>query len=254
MLSGNNKDRRSFIRKSAMAGIMASGIPGIVSAALADSAVKKNTLNKGSIILFQGDSITDAGRNRDDVDFNSVTALGSGYAFLTGAALLEEYANLDLKILNRGISGNKVYQLAERWDNDCLDLKPQIISILIGVNDIWHKLNGDYYGTVDIYRTDYIALLERTKSALPDVKLIICEPFAVPGVKAVDEKWYPEFYGYQRAAREIASKFGAAFIPLQKIYDEAQRKAPGSYWTPDGVHPSIAGAQLMAMAWLETIK
>lgn len=122
------------------------------------------------------------------------------------------------------------------------------------MNDIWHKLNGDYYGTVDIYRTDYIALLERTKSALPDVKLIICEPFAVPGVKAVDEKWYPEFYGYQRAAREIASKFGAAFIPLQKIYDEAQRKAPGSYWTPDGVHPSIAGAQLMAMAWLETIK
>jgi lysophospholipase L1-like esterase len=173
---------------------------------------------------------------------------------LAGAALLEKYPKLDLKIYNKGISGNKVYQLAERWDKDCLDLKPDILSILIGVNDIWHKLNGEYKGTVDIYRNDYIALLERSRKALPNVKLIICEPFAVPGVQAVDDKWYPEFYSYQKAAREIADTFGAVFIPYQKIYDEAQKQAPGSYWTPDGVHPSLAGAQLMASAWLEAVK
>jgi lysophospholipase L1-like esterase len=128
------------------------------------------------------------------------------------------------------------------------------LSILIGVNDIWHKLNGQYNGTVEIYRHDYIALLERTKKALPNVKLVICEPFAVPGVKAVDDKWYPEFYGYQKAAKEIADQFGATFIPYQKVYDEAQKQAPGAYWTGDGVHPTLAGAQLMAKAWISAVK
>jgi len=254
MNSENQNNRRNFIRKAAMGSMMALSIPEIVSASLSPLEVKKVTAGKGNVILFQGDSITDAGRNRDDSSFNSPGALGWGYSMLAGAALLEKYPRLDLKIYNRGVSGNKVYQLAERWDKDCLDLKPDILSILIGVNDIWHKLNGDYTGTVDIYRNDYIALLERTKKALPDVRLVICEPFAVPGVKAVDDKWYPEFYSYQKAAREIADKFEAVFLPYQKIYDEAQKQAPGSYWTPDGVHPSLAGAQLMASAWLEAIK
>jgi len=250
----NNNNRRSFIKKTAMAGIAAVSIPGIVSAAFAPEANKKISLGKGYTILFQGDSITDAGRNRDSTAFNDPDGLGPGYALLAAAALLQKYAKLDLRFYNRGISGNKVYQLAGRWDEDCLELKPDVLSILIGVNDIWHKLNGDYNGTVDIYRNDYIALLERTRKALPDVKLVICEPFAVPGVKAVDDKWYPEFYSYQKAAKEIAEKFGAVFIPMQKIFDEAQKQAPGSYWTPDGVHPSLAGAHLMAGAWFEAIK
>jgi lysophospholipase L1-like esterase len=254
MNSESQNNRRNFIRKAAMGSIMTLSIPEIVSASFSPLLVKKVTPGKGNVILFQGDSITDAGRNREDGNFNSQGALGWGYSLLAGADLLEKYPKLDLKIYNRGVSGNKVYQLAERWDKDCLDLKPDIVSILIGVNDIWHKLNGDYKGTVDIYRNDFIALLERTKKALPDVKLVICEPFAVPGVKAVDDKWYPEFYSYQKAAKEIADKFEAVFIPYQKIYDEALKQAPGSYWTPDGVHPSLAGAQLMASAWVEAIK
>jgi lysophospholipase L1-like esterase len=250
----NRSDRRDFIRKAVLGSLLTAGIPEIVSAAFSPAPAKKVVIEKGSTILFQGDSITDAGRNRDDSAFNMPSALGSGYAMLTGAALLEKYPGLGLKISNRGISGNKVYQLAERWDGDCLEIKPDILSILIGVNDIWHTLTGNYNGTVDIYRNDYTALLERTKKALPDIKLVISEPFAVPGVKAVDDKWYPEFYGYQKAAREIAEKFGAVFIPMQRIFDKAITKAPGPYWTPDGVHPSLAGAQLMAMAWLEAFK
>jgi len=246
--------RRSFIKKAALGSLAAVSIPEIVSAAFAPAGPKKITLNKGNTILFQGDSITDAGRNKEDNTSNNARSLGTGYVMLTGAALLDKYASLDLKIFNKGISGNKVYQLAERWDKDCLDIKPDVLSILIGVNDIWHKLNGQYNGTVEIYRNDYIALLERTKKALPNVKLIICEPFAVPGVKAVDEKWFPEFYDYQKAAREIADRFGATFIPFQKIYDEAQKQAPGAYWTADGVHASLAGAQLMAQGWLGVVK
>jgi lysophospholipase L1-like esterase len=253
-MENQNNSRRSFIRKAALGGLMAISIPEIISASMAEKGPKKVQLLKDNVVLFQGDSITDAGRNKEDMSSNTSRILGSGYAMLAAANLLEEYARLNLKIFNKGISGNKVYQLAERWDKDCLDLKPDVLSILIGVNDFWHKLNGNYNGTVEIYRNDYIALLERTKKALPDVKLIICEPFAVPGVKAVDQKWYPDFYGYQKAAREIADKFGATFIPFQKIFDEGIKQAPGSYWTGDGVHPSLAGAQLMAETWTEVIK
>jgi lysophospholipase L1-like esterase len=247
-------NRRSFLKKAALGGLMAISIPEILAAASVPSATKKNILGKDNIILFQGDSITDSGRNKEDNSINNPKSLGSGYPMLAGAALLEKYSPLSLKIYNKGISGNKVFQLADRWDKDCLALKPDILSILIGVNDIWHKLNGQYNGTVDIYRKDYIALLDRTRKALPNVKLIICEPFAVPGVKAVDDKWYPEFYDYQKAAKEIAAQFGATFIPYQKIYDEAQKRAPGVYWTGDGVHPTLAGAQLMAQAWLTAVK
>lgn len=250
----NQNNRRNFIKKAAIGGMMAISIPEILSAAMPGEGAKKITLGKDNVILFQGDSITDAGRNKEDASFNTARNLGTGYAMLTAAGLMEKYAALNLKIYNKGISGNKVFQLAERWDKDCLDIKPNVLSILIGVNDIWHKLNGQYNGTPEIYRKDYIALLERTKKALPDVKLVICEPYAVKGVKAVDDKWYPEFFEYQKAAREIAAQFGAVFVPFQSIYDEAQKQAPGVYWTGDGVHASLAGAQLMASAWMKAVK
>ena len=253
MENGNN-NRRNFIKKVALGGLIAVSIPEILSASMVPAALKKNKLIKDNIILFQGDSITDSGRNKEDNSFNNARALGAGYPMLAAGRLLEKYASLNLKVFNKGISGNKVYQLAERWNLDCLDIKPDILSILIGVNDIWHKLNGQYNGTVEIYKHDYIALLLRTRKALPNVKLVICEPFAVRGVKAVDDKWYPEFYGYQKAAREIADQFEATFIPYQEIYDEAQKQAPGAYWTGDGVHPTLAGAQLMAQAWVTAVK
>jgi lysophospholipase L1-like esterase len=250
----NQNNRRNFIKKAAIGGMMAISIPEILSAAMPGEGAKKITLGKDNVILFQGDSITDAGRNKEDGSFNNARNLGTGYAMLTAAGLMEKYAALNLKIYNKGISGNKVFQLAERWDKDCLDLKPNVLSILIGVNDIWHKLNGQYNGTPEIYKKDYIALLERTKKALPNVKLVICEPYAVKGVKAVDDKWYPEFFEYQKAAREIATQFGDVFVPFQSIYDEAQKQAPGVYWTGDGVHASLAGAQLMASAWMKAVK
>ena len=84
--------------------------------------------------------------------------------------------------------------------------------------------------------------------------MIIGEPFAVTGIKAVDEKWYPAFNDYRAAAREIAQSFGAVFIPYQAVFDKAQQTAPGVYWTHDGVHPTLAGARLMAHAWLEAVK
>lgn len=246
--------RRSFIKNLSLAGVAGLTIPAIAADAMAAAKGKKIKLEKNDIILFQGDSITDAGRKRKEPAANNAGAFGTGYAFLAAAELLYKNPSLNLQCHNRGISGNKVFQLADRWQEDCLDLKPTVLSILVGVNDFWHTLTNNYTGTIQKYRDDYTALIERTLQQLPNVKLIIGEPYAVKGVKAVDDKWYPAFDEYRAAAKAIAEKFNAAFIPYQTVYDKAQESAPGSYWTGDGVHPSIAGAQLMAHAWLETIK
>ena len=230
-------------------------LPEIVKAAIKPSlAAPKVRIGDKDIILLQGDSITDAGRDKGNQVPNNNKALGTGYAFLAAANLLNTHASKQLTIYNRGISGNKVYQLAERWDADCLELKPNVLSILIGVNDFWHKFDGKYDGTVKVYSDDYRKLLDRTLAALPGVKLVIGEPFAVNHVKAVTDEWYPEFDGYRAAAKEIATEYGAAFIPYQRVFDEAIKIAAPSYWTGDGVHPSLAGAQLMAEAWLSVVK
>jgi lysophospholipase L1-like esterase len=245
--------RRDFLKKAAAGSALAISIPQIVAMAYSPGQKSKIELKKGDTVLFQGDSITDARRKRDEKDFNSPSGLGTGYAFLAAADLLHQHAGKELKIYNKGISGNKVYQLAERWDADCLEMKPNVLSILIGVNDFWHTLVNNYTGTIKTYTDDLKNLLDRTKQQLPEIKLIVGEPFAVKGVKAVDDTWYPGFNDYRKAAQEIAASFGAVFIPYQKIFDEAQKQAPGVYWTYDGVHPSLAGAKLMAQAWLEAI-
>jgi lysophospholipase L1-like esterase len=255
MQEKGSPSRRNFLKKATLASASALSMGQLVSTAFAAEKIKKRvTLGKDNVVLFQGDSITDAGRKKEDSGYNNAGILGSGYAMIAGSELLYRFADKNLKVYNRGISGNKVYQLAERWDKDCLSLNPQIISILIGVNDFWHTLTSGYKGTIKTYNDDLRALLDRTKEKLPDVQLIIGEPFAVAGTKAVDEKWYPAFNDYRKAAREIAESYNAVFIPYQSIFDKAQKSAPGVYWTGDGVHPTLAGAHLMAHGWLEAVK
>jgi lysophospholipase L1-like esterase len=246
-------NRREFFKAAALSGA-ALAIPQIVASAMPYTSAGSIALNKNDVILFQGDSITDAGRNRDEKQANIPWALGSGYSLLASAHILNKYADKNLTIYNRGIGGNKVYQLKERWQGDCLDLKPNVLSIHIGVNDYWHTLDFNYTATVDTYEQDYRALLKQTREALPNVKLIICEPFGVLGVKAVTEKWFPAFDAYRAVAKKLAGEFNAVFIPFHSIFTNAQKYAPGSYWTADGVHPTLAGASLMSEAWLQAIK
>ncbi len=251
----NASDRRSFLKKISLAGVMTIGIPEIVSAALmTEKKGDKVSLKANDIILFQGDSITDSGRNKKDPSFNSAGAMGSGYAFLSACDLLSKHANKNLKIYNRGVGGDKVYQLADRWEEDCMKLQPNVLSIHVGVNDHWHVKSKGYTGTIKTYKDDFKALLDRTKQKNPDVKLILGEPFGVAGIKGNYEVWDPAFQEFRVAAKELADQYGAFFVPYQKVYDIAQKQAPGVYWTWDGVHPTMAGAQLMAQAWLSSIK
>ena len=205
-------------------------------------------------ILFQGDSITDAGRqNRQSPKPNDQQSMGNGYASMAASALLTSQPDLHLSIYNRGISGNKVHQLDARWQSDCLDHQPDILSILIGVNDIWHGLQGRYQGTVQTYEDDFMALLERTRKALPKVQLVICEPFVLK-CGAVNQKWFPEFDHYRASARKVPNKYSASFVPFQEMFDQAVTYAPPQHWAADGVHPSPHGAALMADFWLQAVR
>ncbi len=245
-------DRRQFVKASAA---LAAVLPAF---AAAESAIAEQTaattdkplIAAGDVVLFQGDSITDAGRKRDVNDANSFAALGTGYAWLAASQLLTDRPQDDLKIFNRGVSGNKVYQLDERWQADCVDLKPHVLSILIGVNDIWHTLNGAFDSTPAKYEASYRELLKRTREALPEVHLVICEPFVLR-CGSVTDKWFPDFDGYRAAARKLADEAGAAFVPFQAMFDAASKLAPPEHWAADGVHPTPYGAALMAHAWLK---
>jgi len=252
-------NRRNFFKKTAITGVTTLLIPEIVNAAMPEFLSTNETQNiqlkKGSIILFQGDSITDMGRNHEKEDkANDQQMLGNGYPLFAAASLLAKYADKDLKIYNRGISGNKVFQLAERWPQDCLSLEPDVLSILIGVNDYWHKIKNGYNGTLETYATDYRTLIARTQKEFPQIQIVVCEPFLIHGGTVLDDTWEPNFKAYREAAKTVANEFKATFIPFQSVFNEALKKAPAAYWGPDGVHPALPGAQLMAQAWLKGIK
>ena len=217
-------------------------------------AAQPVTLSHGDTILFQGDSITDAGRARKSQQTaNHPQGLGRGYPLHIAAALRRARPELDLQLLNRGISGNKVPDLADRWEADCTELAPNLLSILIGVNDLWHKLAGRYAGSVADYQDGFNDLLAATRKTLPQTTLVVCEPFVLR-CGAVNEKWFPEFDERRAAARAVAKEQGAIWVPFQSMFDEAV--AAGStpaYWAADGVHPTLAGHALMADTWLKTL-
>jgi lysophospholipase L1-like esterase len=201
-------------------------------------------------ILFQGDSITDTGRARSVSLANDPSAMGNGYAFLAMCRLLATRPSGGVAVYNRGISGHRVPDLQARWQEDCVDLAPDVLGILIGVNDIWHKLEGRSAGTVADYESGFHALLEQTRRALPRTHLIVGEPFVLR-CGAVTERWFPEFDERRSVAARVARAAGARFVPFQTVFDRAvQSGSAPAYWAADGVHPSPAGHQLMADAWL----
>ncbi len=259
-LKDNPTTRRNFLKRAAgatAAGLMVSSI--LPSSGLSDTKAGSSgrasyrLTGRNNVILFQGDSITDAGRSKTrQNNANEPRAMGIGYVLLAASQLLAEHCDAKPRIYNRGISGNKVFQLAERWNVDCIALKPDVVSILVGVNDYWHTSKHGYDGTVETYERDYRALLERTRRELPEAELVICEPFVLR-CGEVDEKWFPDFDGYRAAVKELAADFNTIFVPFQSIFNEASKNAPHSYWSADGVHPSIAGSYLMAQAWLKAV-
>jgi lysophospholipase L1-like esterase len=206
------------------------------------------------VILFQGDSITDCGRSRDKVTGHSREALGEGYAFLAAGQLLAHDAGLNLTVLNRGISGNKITDMAARWRPDTLDLKPTVVSILIGVNDTWHiRAGGGPAIPLDLYESVYRGLLNDTRAALPHARLILCEPF-VFRCGAVDQTWFPEIDERRDVVKRLAGEFDATFVTFQSALNRALKVQPQpEYWLSDGVHPTLPGHALLAQTWVKAV-
>ena len=197
-------------------------------------------------ILFQGDSITDGNRWRS-ADPNHI--LGHGYVFIIAAKYGAAFAGLDLDFMNRGSSGNTVRELQKRWEKDTLELKPDVLSILIGVNDQSHDVS------LDEYERTYDELITQAKTANPKLRLVLCEPFTLPVGKRKDgyETWRAGIQTRQDVVAKLAAKHDAALVRFQQVFDVACKAAPAEHWIWDGVHPTYSGHQLMADEWERTV-
>jgi lysophospholipase L1-like esterase len=201
----------------------------------------------GTRILFQGDSITDGNRGRS-ADPNHI--LGHGYAFIIAAKFGGGFPELKLDFMNRGISGNTVLDLEKRWQKDTLDLKPDILSVLIGVNDNGRNVPLDQFEQV------YDKLLTDTRAANPKIQFVLCEPFGLPVGKRKEncDAWMSGINARRDIVAKLAKKHHAPLVRFQRAFDDATRRAPAEHWIWDSVHPTYNGHQIMADEWERAVR
>lgn len=205
------------------------------------------TIEDGATVLFQGDSITDAGRGALDPE-----NLGSGYAMMAASWFSAAFPEKDVTFLNRGISGNRAVGLESRWERDCIDLKPNWVSIMIGINDTWRAFDSGDPTSTEVYEAAYRTILTRTRDAL-GAQLILIEPFVLPFPE--DRiAWRTDLDPRIRVVRALADEFNAILVPLDGIMNAAAEKRPPVFWAPDGVHPTPVGHALIAQSWLRAVK
>lgn len=203
-------------------------------------------LRTGELVLFQGDSVTDCGRSRDND-----ALLGSGYAGMVAAQFSAAYPDINVRFLNRGISGNRSKDLVARWQNDCIDLKPNWVSVLIGINDTWRRYDRQDPTSTEDYAANCREIFRRTREEI-DARLIILEPFVLPYPE--DRKaWRVDLDPKIHALRELAVEFDAVYVPLDGLLAAASCRRASTAWSGDGVHPSAAGHAFIARQWLQAV-
>jgi len=243
------RSRRDFIKNAALTGLAVPATGMFTMPGKIDGG--QDEINDLTF-LFQGDSITDGNRGRNN-DLNHI--MGHGYAFSIAGRLGADFPDKRLKFINRGISGNKVTDLANRWQQDTLDLQPGILSILIGVNDsasIVRKRGNPV--NVELFEKTYKSLLDQTKEQFPSVLFVLGEPFILP-VGAINnwELWETDISKRRIVVQQLAEKYNAVYIKYQDVFNTALKKAPAEYWIWDGIHPTVAGHELMAREWIKQV-
>ena len=198
-------------------------------------------------VLFQGDSVTDCDRKREDAE-----DLGLGYAVMAASLFAARYPERNVRFLNRGIGGNRVRDLRARWQEDCIELKPDVVSILIGINDTWRRFDADSITTAEEYERDYRYLLTELKEKLPDTRIVLMDPFFLPiGDK---EGWREDLDPRIAAVRSLAKEFGAVYIPLDGLFAAQYIASEPERYSQDGVHPNWTGHAFIAERFLEYVK
>lgn len=248
--------RKKFFINLAVTGLAIISSPSILLAKNHSKHSIKNRKRKGLTFLFQGDSITDGNRSRNK-DWNHV--MGHGYAYLIASRLWFDYIDKDLMFFNRGVSGDTLEDLDARWQHDTLDLKPDILSILIGVNDVKRIIANEY--SIENWKETYIKVLGRTKENLPNTQIVLCEPFILPSNDIIRIDWTKEktesyqsvISEMQEIVKELAEAYDAVFVELQQPFLDACKNAPATYWIWDGVHPMPAGHELIARLWIKEV-
>ena len=201
----------------------------------------------GQTILFQGDSITDANRNLWEPN-----DLGNGYVMMVAQKLSTEHPEVNLKFLNRGISGNRVRDLRERWQTDCLNLKPDIVSIMIGVND---TLGTFFWGEptrIEDFEKDYAYIIGQTQKNL-NTQIVLMEPFILPFSEETTGL-RQDINSRIEVVKKLAQEFKTELVQLNSVFSVASKEKPPEFWSTDGVHPTPAGHNLIAKSWLNKAK
>lgn len=207
------------------------------------------------LILFQGDSITDCERSRNNNDRQ-----GYGYATMVQGQLGFDCPG-EYTFINKGISGNRIVDVYARIKNDIINLKPDYMSLLIGVNDVWHEIGGNNGVATPKFEKIYTMLIEEIKEALPDIKIMLLEPFVLQGGatyseedSTIWERFNTDVKANAEAVRRIAAKFELPLVELQAGFDELSKTCPSTYWLADGVHPTAMGHCFIKNQWIEAFK
>lgn len=201
-------------------------------------------------ILFQGDSITDCGRSREND-----AQKGGGYANFVSAVLNVEHPG-EYEVINRAISGNRIVDLYARIKADFINVKPDVLSIHIGINDVWHDVEFNNGVGADKFEKIYDMLLSEVKEELPDVKIILLGAYVTKN-RATEEFWdvfEPEVKKRVEITKRLAEKYGCVFVDIQSEFDKAIERHPEPYWTAEGVHPTEAGHEIIKRAWLRAFE
>lgn len=209
---------------------------------------------KKLVLLFQGDSVTDSGRSKDTKECND--ALGSGYAALIASKILYEHPTSE--IYNRGYNGNRIADMYARWEEDALNIPFNVISIMNGINDVGFGIRQNCGANAQKFKFIYDRILYETRDAKPDADIILCKPYIIRRVYEKENDIYENWDTWKDAiiergeiVRELAEKYGCTVVETMKAFDDALKKAPAEHWTKDCIHPTHAGSDVIARAWLK---
>jgi Lysophospholipase L1 and related esterases len=246
--------RRTFLKTATIAGIATAVSPASLLASEPNRIKYSIPENERKLtFLFQGDSITDGNRGRNS-DPNHI--MGHGYAFSIASRVGADFPHAGFSFYNRGISGNRVPDLQQRWKTDALDLHPDVLSILVGINDVDHTIKSNESVTdVAAFEQGYRNLLQQSRAANSKIVLVLGLPFVYPvGSRKTNwEKWCDGVAAHKEVVLKLAAEFDAVTVDYPSVFDKAMKDTPADYWIWDGIHPTVCGHELMTREWIKHV-